>query len=125
MLYEVYAQCHITHGLTWNACTSNALLPPSNFAVALQSTFNAGNLKLRSRAANTIGTLQVSKSLVDLYKQCLAGDFSLIQRLSSMASGAQQSAGFAVRPHHGWLACTVHLYSALLWVDVQRSSAPV
>eukprot|EP00892_Ulva_mutabilis_P012337 jgi/Ulvmu1/9476/UM052_0045.1 len=40
--------------------------------------------------------LQVSKALVDLYKQCLAGDFSLIQRLSAVASGAQQSAGFAV-----------------------------
>lgn len=41
--------------------------------------------------------MQVAKSLVDLYKQCLAGDFSLIQRLSAVASGAHQSAGFAVR----------------------------
>lgn len=41
--------------------------------------------------------MQVAKALVDLYKQCLAGDFSLIQRLSGVASGAQQSAGFAVR----------------------------
>jgi hypothetical protein len=40
--------------------------------------------------------LQVAKGLVQLYTQCLEGDFSTIKRLSGITSGAQKSAGFAV-----------------------------